>query len=132
MPVNSRGERARLPLSTQVTPASREVNVDEELIIRVLLNLVQNSFESFDNPANAAIFLEAGTAKNGKTWIKITDNGPGIPPEIQDHIFVPFFTTKDGGNGIGLSLSKQIINMHKGSLSLNSVPGEGTSFTINI
>lgn len=132
MPVSSSGERKRLPMSTQVSPQDLEIFADEELIIRVLYNLVKNAFESFENLSGAIIFLEAGIGKTGKIWIKITDNGPGIPPEIQENIFVPFFTTKAGGNGIGLSLSKQIVNMHKGTLSIHSVPGEGTSITMQI
>lgn len=132
MPVSESGERRRLPLSTQVTPADLSVFVDEELMIRVLFNLVKNAFESFKNLSNAIIFLEAGRGRSGKVWLKITDNGPGIPAEIQENIFVPFYTTKEGGNGIGLSLSKQIVNMHKGTLSLHSEPGEGTSITISL
>ena len=61
---------------------------------------------------------------------KIIDNGPGIDDSIIDNIFVPFFTTKEGGSGIGLSLSKQIINMHKGTLRVFSNPGEGTTIII--
>jgi len=130
MPVNESGERKRMPLSTQVTPLNLIVFADEELMIRVLFNLVKNAFESFEELSSAVIFLESGIDRSGKVWMKVTDNGPGIPPEIQNNIFIPFFTTKDGGNGIGLSLSRQIMSMHKGKISLNSFPGEGATFLL--
>ena len=81
---------------------------------------------------HAVIFLEAGKNKAGKTWIRVIDNGPGIPDSIVGNIFVPFYTTKEKGSGIGLSLSRQIINMHKGSLNVFSNPDEGTTFIIQI
>lgn len=62
--------------------------------------------------------------------MQVTDNGCGIPEELQDKIFIPFFTTKDDGSGVGLSLSRQIMQLHHGSISVTSVPGEETTFTL--
>jgi signal transduction histidine kinase len=63
--------------------------------------------------------------------IQVEDNGPGIPLEEQERIFIPFFTTKKQGSGIGLSLSRQIMRMHGGSITLTSQPGKGTIFTLS-
>ena len=109
-----------------------QIFVDKELFSRVILNLMKNAIEAFAGMNDAAIFMEAGKNKSGKTWIRIIDNGPGIPDEIVGHIFVPFYSTKEKGSGIGLSLSRQIVNMHKGTLNVFSNPGEGTTFIIQI
>lgn len=66
----------------------------------------------------------------GKVFIQITDNGTGIPEEIRDRIFIPFFSTKEKGSGIGLSLSRQIMMLHKGKIAFHSVPGVETVFTL--
>ncbi|MEE4117331.1 MAG: ATP-binding protein [Marinilabiliaceae bacterium] len=116
----------------QAHPADLKIFVDKELFSRVILNLLKNAIEAFSKDDEAAVFLEAGLNKAGKAWIRVTDNGPGIPDDIIGNIFVPFFTTKEKGSGIGLSLSKQIVNMHKGTLNVFSNPGEGTTFVIRL
>jgi signal transduction histidine kinase len=72
----------------------------------------------------------AGTNSEGQKYIEVKDNGPGIPPELINEIFVPFFTTKNTGTGVGLSLSKQILRMHGGNLKVKSIPDISTSFTL--
>ena len=67
---------------------------------------------------------------NDNFIIQVKDNGPGIPAEIADKIFIPFFTTKDLGSGIGLSISRQIMQMHSGSIKVNSIPGQETLVTL--
>jgi signal transduction histidine kinase len=69
---------------------------------------------------------------NGKTTIRVADNGPGIDADTIDKIFIPFFSTKKTGSGIGLSLCKQIMLLHKGSIHVNSIPGKGTAFLITL
>jgi len=66
----------------------------------------------------------------GKVSIQVTDNGPGIPPDLLDKIFIPFFTTRENGSGIGLSLSKHIMRIHGGSLKVESILNERTSFIL--
>lgn len=105
--------------------------VDEKQITQVLLNLVKNAQQSLENSPEGKITISAFTNKQGQKCIEVEDNGPGIPPELVDEIFVPFFTTKSMGTGVGLSLSKQIIRNHGGLLRLNSVPNERTSFVIS-
>ncbi|MDX2414942.1 MAG: ATP-binding protein [Bacteroidales bacterium] len=121
-----------IDISFQVNPGSLSIFADRELISRVILNLVKNAIEAFNGMDHAGVFLEAGMNKAGKVWIRVIDNGPGIPDSIIDNIFVPFYTTKDNGNGIGLSLCRQIIIMHKGSINIFSNPGEGTNVLIVI
>ena len=68
--------------------------------------------------------------KEGKAFIRVSDNGTGIPVEVQERIFIPFFTTKPSGSGIGLSISRQIMHMHKGDLSVLSENGQGSRFFV--
>lgn len=121
-----------IDISYQVNPQKLSFFVDRELISRVVLNLVKNAIEAFEGMDHAVIFLEAGKNKAGRVWIRIIDNGPGISDDVIENICVPFFTTKEGGSGIGLSLAKQIINMHKGTLNVFSNHGEGTTIVIRM
>ncbi len=104
------------------------IHADEKMISQVLLNLIKNSREALVGKENARIDLLAGWNKNGQVEVCVKDNGPGIPKELLDEIFVPFFTTRENGNGIGLSLSRQILRLHSGSLRVRSVPHKETLF----
>ncbi|MEM1124174.1 MAG: HAMP domain-containing sensor histidine kinase, partial [Bacteroidota bacterium] len=84
-----------------------------------------------ENP-QPKIEIKAHKNNEGKTFIEVKDNGPGIPQDVMDKIFVPFFTTKKEGSGIGLSLSRQIMRLHKGNIEVNSVEGKGTVFTLSL
>jgi two-component system, NtrC family, nitrogen regulation sensor histidine kinase NtrY len=101
---------------------------DEQLLKQVLVNLLRNSVQALENRENARIELRAGLNTSAKLEICVKDNGPGIAAEILDQIFVPFFTTRPNGSGIGLSLSRQIMRLHKGSLTVYSVPEKETIF----
>ena len=105
------------------------VEVDPSLIEQVLINLVVNAIEALKDRQNAMIVLSA-TSNNNKVAIKVADNGSGIPDDILENIFIPFFSTKKTGSGIGLSLCKQIMMLHKGNIIVHSVPGQGTAFTL--
>ena len=105
------------------------VQADEEMIEQVLINLIKNAIEANDQAENATIEVK-GTYTENAVIISITDNGPGIIPEAIDRIFVPFFTTKKTGSGIGLALSRQIMQMHNGSLTVSSEPYVKTTFTL--
>lgn len=74
--------------------------------------------------------ITAGSLQTGKKYIKVADNGPGIPEDLIEEIFVPFFTTKDTGTGIGLSLSRQIMHLHGGTMKVHSIPFKETSFVL--
>jgi signal transduction histidine kinase len=106
------------------------VEVDPSLIEQVLINLVINAKEALKDKDGAMIVLSAALNNNNKVFIKVADNGSGIPKDVLENIFIPFFSTKKTGSGIGLSLCKQIMMLHKGNINVHSVPGEGTAFTL--
>jgi signal transduction histidine kinase len=107
-----------------------QLEIDMSLIEQVLINLVVNAIEAVKEKADAKIILSAFTSVNRKTVIKVADNGNGMPEEVLDKMFVPFFTTKKNGSGIGLSLCKQIMMLHKGNIQVQSKEGEGTALML--
>ena len=96
----------------------------------MLINLVVNAIEAVKDKPEPRIVLTAYIANNRKTVIKVADNGYGMAEELLDKIFIPFFSTKKSGSGIGLSLCKQIMMLHKGNIQVHSVEGEGTAFQL--
>lgn len=105
-----------------------QLDADTNLIEQVLINLVVNAMEAVKEREEPRIILSAYFANNHRTIIKVADNGTGMPEEILDKIFIPFFSTKKSGSGIGLSLCKQIMMLHKGNIQVQSVEGQGTAF----
>lgn len=103
---------------------------DRQLIEMILINLIKNGLEAVAGRENATVVLEGGINADQHPVITVTDNGPGIIPEAIERIFIPFYTTKDTGSGIGLSLSRQIMQLHNGELSVESEPDLQTVFTI--
>ncbi len=110
--------------------ADIELNADEALIEQLLINLTKNSIEAVVDKIAPHIRMEAYMLGTGCLIIKIQDNGEGIPESEQDKIFIPFYSTKKNGSGIGLSLSKQIMHLHNGSINVSSHPGIETSFVL--
>jgi two-component system, NtrC family, nitrogen regulation sensor histidine kinase NtrY len=106
------------------------VEADPNLVEQVLINLLVNAMEAVKDKAHARIVLSAFTSVGNKIVLKIADNGAGMTPEIVDKIFIPFFSTKKSGSGIGLSLCKQIMMLHKGNIQVQSVEGEGSAFML--
>jgi len=117
-------------LETASSPARLEVLADPALLEQVLINLVLNACEAVHGQDRPRVELAASLDERGRPVIQVRDNGRGIPPENLDKIFVPFFSTKEGGSGIGLSLSRQIMRLHGGSISAASKPGRETVFTL--
>ena len=106
------------------------VEIDRYLMEQVLINLILNAVEACKDREKAMITLSAQKNIEGKSIIKIFDNGKGIPEEIIDDVFIPFFSTKKSGSGIGLSLCKQIILLHNGRISIRSTEGKGTIISL--
>ncbi len=107
------------------------LEADTSLIEQVLINLVVNSIEAVKDKAGAKIILSAYIDTNNKIVIKVADNGTGMSADVIDKIFIPFFSTKKNGSGIGLSLCKQIMMLHKGNIQIHSIEQEGTSFLMH-
>src|SRR5258706_3758403 len=105
------------------------VQVDKTMIEQVLINLIKNAIQAFDNQLEKKIVLSAHT-NEGHIIISVKDNGNGIDADALERIFVPFFTTKKTGSGIGLSLSRQIMRQHGGQITVKSKLGEGTEFLL--
>lgn len=116
-------------VSVRVSPESLQLKADETLVEQILINLIKNSVYALDGKKKPAIELNAGKSEN-RVLIKVSDNGKGIPDELIDGIFTPFFTTRKGGSGIGLSLARQVMLMHNGAIDVRSEAGENTTFTL--
>lgn len=117
-------------ISWSVNPKKLEVIADKKQISQVLINLIKNSLEALKNSENGKINLIGKINEHGRVQIIVSDNGHGISEELMDKIFVPFFTTKESGSGIGLSLSRQIMLLHGGSLKVASNSENQTKFTM--
>lgn len=113
---------------TNISPADLIVYADENLISQVVINLLKNAIQAIGTQAGGKIEISARCNDSEEVLIEIKNNGPAIPPEIADHIFIPFFTTKEGGSGIGLSISRQIMRLSGGSITL--LPGKETKFVL--
>ncbi|MCU4176346.1 sensor histidine kinase [Carboxylicivirga sp. N1Y90] len=113
-----------------IEPQTLELSADEKLIEQVIINLVKNAIQALSEQENAEIILKAFLNKRGRITIQVIDNGQGILPNVLDKIFIPFFTTKPQGSGIGLSLSKQILRLHGGNITAYSEVEKETKFTL--
>ncbi|MCK5372346.1 MAG: GHKL domain-containing protein [Cyclobacteriaceae bacterium] len=120
-----------IQIFSNVKPIDLEINADEKLIEQVLINLLKNAIEAGKDEDDFKIEL-SGYEERGNVKIEVSDNGPGISSEVIDNIFVPFFTTKKEGSGIGLSLSKQILRRHGGNIEVVSKEDVGATFTVTL
>jgi nitrogen fixation/metabolism regulation signal transduction histidine kinase len=116
-------------LETTITPTNLKLSADREMIQMILINLIKNAREAMEYTSCKTIRLAAGT-DHAFPIIQVTDQGEGIVREALERIFIPFYTTKKSGSGIGLAISRQIMHLHHGSLEVASVPGETTTFTL--
>jgi nitrogen fixation/metabolism regulation signal transduction histidine kinase len=115
-----------------ITSENIEINADREQMEQVLINLIKNAWEaSMDHP-EPDVKVSAMEDSNRQTVISISDNGVGIDPEITEKIFMPFYTTKPNGSGIGLSICRQIVNLHGGALTVTSIQDRGSTFTVRL
>ena len=121
--------KKNIQLEFKIVNPKLELNIDTHLIEQVLINLIINARDACEGVENSKILVLAEKFREG-VQIKVSDNGKGIPEEILETIFVPFFSTKKTGSGIGLSLSKQIMMLHNGRLQVQSEEGKGTSMSL--
>ncbi|PCE66170.1 sensor histidine kinase [Sediminicola luteus] len=120
----------QLRFTVDCEPEDLTLFIDGKQMALVLINLCKNALQALNGQPDGELKLSAGKTEDGGTFVSVLDNGPGIAPELLDEIFVPFFTTKEGGSGIGLSLSRQIMHLHGGTIKVYSVLGKGTRFTL--
>jgi nitrogen fixation/metabolism regulation signal transduction histidine kinase len=113
-----------------VEPETLEITADLNLVEQVLINLLQNAVDWAGANPSAEVTLRGCLGKASRPVIQVADNGPGIEKEAVERIFIPFFTTKQDGSGIGLSISRQIMRLHGGSISVQTTPGVETVFTL--
>ena len=106
------------------------LQADASLLEQVLINLVVNAIEAVKEKKEPRVILSAYLSSGKKVVLRVADNGTGMPEEVLDKIFIPFFSTKKQGSGIGLSLCKQIVLLHRGNIQVQSVVGEGTAFVM--
>ncbi len=119
-----------IDIEFKITGSKLELDIDTHLIEQVLINLILNAVDACKHKDNAEIKVLAAQNPNRDIVLKVYDNGSGIPEEILENIFVPFFTSKATGSGIGLSLCKQIMLLHKGKIMVKSSEGEGSVFSL--
>jgi signal transduction histidine kinase len=123
-------ESKNIELIFELDNPGLKIEIDTYLIEQVLINLILNAVEACKESESPIITISAQKNVSGKRLIKVTDNGTGIPDEIIEDIFIPFFTTKKTGSGIGLSLCKQIMLLHKGKIQIKTIQGQGTAISL--
>ena len=119
-----------ITIQTQLTPENIRVYADPNLLGQVMLNLMKNAIQALQNRENPILRVVAEQLPTGNIRLQVIDTGPGIPSDMINEIFVPFFTTKNEGTGIGLSIASQIMRAHGGNLKVSSIPDKETVFTL--
>lgn len=122
-------EQKNIDLEIILRDTDLAIEADPSLLEQVLINLIVNAMEAVKEQEHPRIVLSA-EASGKKVVLKVADNGVGMPEELLDKIFIPFFSTKKSGSGIGLSLCKQIVMLHRGNIQVQSVEGKGTVFSL--
>ena len=119
-----------ITLDVRVEPDSLELDVDPDMLEQVLLNLLKNAEQALTETAAPRVELRACLNRNGHVCLEVADNGPGIDPDIAARIFVPFFTTRRDGSGVGLALTRQVMLAHGGTVALGKSEDGGAKFTL--
>lgn len=130
MLMNDNLAKHNISFTCQVEPQSLELTADPDLMEQVMINLIINAIQAVEGKENPEISVTAMLGREGGPVITVQDNGVGIVDEAVDKIFIPFFTTKKHGSGIGLSLSRQILRLHRAAISVDSKPDMGAKFTL--
>jgi two-component system, NtrC family, nitrogen regulation sensor histidine kinase NtrY len=126
-----KADERHVKLTFETEPSRLRVSCDPALMEQVIINLIDNAFAAVEETTDPVITVKA-FLKSSTIVISIIDNGRGIPDELHEKVFIPFFTTRENGNGIGLSLSRQIVRAHRGTLNIFSANEEGTELRIQL
>ncbi|MEZ5758525.1 MAG: ATP-binding protein [Emcibacteraceae bacterium] len=119
-----------IKIEKSVSTAGLEISADREMLEQMLINLIKNAEQALKGHENARVEIRAKLNKRGRIVIEVADNGPGIPDDLAAKIFVPFYTTKRDGSGVGLALTRQVMIAHGGSVSLAKTEGGGATFIL--
>ncbi|NTV15539.1 MAG: two-component sensor histidine kinase [Desulfobulbaceae bacterium] len=125
-------ERRGISCQLQSEDGLPTIQADRELLYRAFLNIILNGIQAVEKDGRLMIGVARGEAGAGGVKIAISDSGPGIPPELQEQIFKPFYTDKSRGTGLGLAIVKKIIESHQGKIEVASNPGQGATFVIKL
>jgi signal transduction histidine kinase len=139
----SKARRGDVAVDLQVSRDLMPIQGDRHQLCQVFTNLMINAFEALEGRGSLAIHVEPGVAEDDHAHhgdsapvptlvVSIADDGPGVPPDMVDRIFNPFFTTKAQGSGLGLAIVRKIIDAHDGRIDVSSAPGQGTRFTVTL
>lgn len=127
----ARDDASNIAVTTRIMPESLMLQADRAMIEQVLINLLQNASQANTSKATVEVSLGARLNRRGQIAIEVADNGPGIPAALVKRVFVPFFTTRRDGSGVGLALSRQIMIAHGGNISAGRAPAGGALITLN-
>jgi len=116
----------------EITPAALKVTADPELMAQALINLLRNAIRATADCKKPQVRFVLSRLGRGQVRIEIRDNGPGIPEDRRDDIFLPFYTTHKGGSGVGLSFARQVALAHGGSISAADAPEGGANLIMVI
>ncbi len=119
-----------IKIELSIEPDDLTIFADRDMIERIILNLMLNAMYAMEDKNNPKLIIVAHRSDSGKTLISVSDNGKGIPEENMDKIFVPFFTTRKCGSGLGLGISREIMRQHQGSIEVVSYENEGTRVSL--
>lgn len=119
-----------IELSLRVEPSSLELTADPDLVEQVLLNLLQNAEQVLAGRDSARVNVVGSLNRQGHVSVEVSDNGPGVSADIAKRIFVPFFTTRREGSGVGLALTRQVMLAHGGTATLGASDSGGAKFTL--
>ncbi len=131
MLMKSRLDEENIDLSITKKGSQETLLGDEKLLTQVMINMLNNAIDALKNISHKKIMISVTESAMDRLKISISDNGKGIPPEEIDKIFIPFYTTRENGSGIGLSLSRKIMRLHRGSISVSSLPDDQTTFVLS-
>ena len=129
--VASEWQRQAVELVVEVDPASLEVDADPDMLEQVLLNLLRNARQALAGRDGARVALRGRLGRSGRVTIEVSDNGPGVPEDLKARIFVPFFTTRQEGSGVGLALTRQVMLAHGGNVTVSESDAGGARFSLN-
>jgi signal transduction histidine kinase len=142
MTADGKARRGNIDLALTIEPDLPLLHADQHQLCQVFTNLIINAFEAMEGRGRIRVVAETGQVEedhgpDGITHVptivvQVTDDGPGVPPEVVDKIFNPFFTTKAQGSGLGLAIVRKIVDAHDGRIDISSAPGRGTRFVVTL